>query len=630
MLSLMRKHAGSWMIKVILFAIVVVFIFWGVGSFRSRNETQVAKVNGEAIDHQRYIKTYNNLIEQYRRIYGGRLSEEMITLFKPKETAINQLIDLTLMRQEAERLSISVTDQEIDEAIQNIPAFQVNGVFDKNRAERLLSLNNLNSDQFRGDMKEELRIRKLRELVIDGIAVSDEEVRQWYDWSNAEINIEYLLFAPESYRNISINEEEIKAYFEEHRGNYKTEPKVKARYLFFNPETYKAEVNLTDGDVSQYYDTHPEEFRTEKTVEARHILLKLPSQVDEKTVAQKKDLADKIVAMAKGGKEFAELAKQYSEDSTRDKGGYLGAFTYQSMVKPFADRAFAMEPGTISEPVRTQYGWHVIKVEKVNDAQLPELVKVASQIRAKLVSEKTRAIALKKAETIFENFYDGDDLSEVAKGLGIPLGETDFFSLNKPPTNVGDSLKFAEAAFALEKLVLSEVLDLSDGVYLLQVTERLEAEVPPLESVVAQVKADFLKQRQDESAKKEAEMFIEKVAKGSAFKDAASQVNLSVQETGFFKRTGSIPKLGNNPAIAQAAFHLNSEKPAHGDPLKGNQGWYAIRLKERKLPDEEGFVVEKGKIARQLGDQKRQISLQQWMVDLKGRSKIDINQKLVQ
>jgi peptidyl-prolyl cis-trans isomerase D len=629
MLSLMRKNAGSWIIKGVLFAIVVVFMFWGVGSFQSSSDTQVAKVNGENISYEQYRKSYGNLLEQYRRAYGGQLSEEMLQILQPKETALNQLIERMILMQEADRLNIRVADNELDEAIRNIPAFQVEGVFNVEHATRLLAMNNYSIDEFRRSLKEDLRITKLRGLVLEGIFVTEDEIRRWYDWYNTEINLEYLNFAPERFSDITLSADEIKAYFDVHRDNYRTEPQTKVRYLQLKPEEFSSQVKVSDEEIARYYETYPNEFRTEKTVEARHILLRVDSSAEDQEVALKKELAEKIQAMAQESQNFAELAKQYSEDSTRDEGGYLGAFSREMMVKPFADQAFSMQAGEVSPPVRTQFGWHIIKVEKINEARTEDLASASDGIRSRLIAEKARAAAREKAETIYDNVFDGDDLLAAAQTYDLTARTTGFFTRGNPPEEVDEPERFADVAFGLEKMVLSELLELGDGIYLMQVIDRIASEVPPFESVAEKVKTDLYRQRQDERARSEAEVLLAEVAQGTSLSEAAEQRSLTLDETGLFKRTGSIPQLGYEPEIVQSAFKLTAADPLHEAPLKANQGWYVIRLKERRLPDAEGFQNEKDMLSNQLDINKKQSAEQQWMADLKARSQIETNQKLI-
>lgn len=631
MLNLMRKHAGSWMIKVVLFAIVVVFVFWGVGSMRSQKATQVADVNGEIITLEVYRQAYYRLLDNYRRVYGGQLDDNLLKMLRPNEMALNQLIDRILLSQEAERLNIDVPEEELAQAIRGIPAFQTNGVFDYRRYNQVLLQNNLSVEQFEMDRSEEVALNKLRSVILNGISASEDEAKEWYLWSKAKVSLEYALFSSDRYKDVEPTDEQIQTFFNDHKDNYRTEPKVKVRYLHFAPGSYKADVKISDEEIAEYYQGHPDEFKTEKRVKARHILFKVDENADEKTSEGKKSEAMKIYEMAKTGKDFAELAKLYSEGPSKDQGGDLGWFTRDAMVKPFADKAFSMVRDEISEPVRTSFGWHIIKVEQIEEAAERTLDESKKDIQVKLTAEKAKVVALEKAEALYDSVFDGDDLAAAGKAHQVAAQETDFFTADGSNIKgIRQGRKFAQTAFRLEKMAISEIQDFGNGYYVLQVIDRVDDQIPEFNKVAARVKADTVKDQQKERARNDAEAFLADVQKGKTFADAGGQYGIKPMQTGFFERNSAIPQIGSEQQISQAAFELADDKPLAEKVLQGRKGWFVIRLKERQAPDEEGFGKEKETLVKRLTEQKRQETFQNWLADLKARSEIDINEKLIQ
>ncbi|MCP4748357.1 MAG: hypothetical protein GY874_19810 [Desulfobacteraceae bacterium] len=632
MLSLMRKHAHSWIIKVVLFAIVVVFCFLGINTYRSREDTLVASVNGEKITMQKFEKSYRNIVNTYRRMYGDNLSEDMLKMLNPRKTALDQLIQRMLMMQEARRLKIEVTDKELDDAIQRYPAFQVDGVFSQKRAVELLSASQYTISDFRSFYRDDLVIEKMRALVLEGVAVSDEEVRQWFGWQNSEVNLTYFLFSPNNYKDITPSDEDVKAHFEANTQKYKTDPQVKTHYMFFDPKKYLDQISISDEAVKLYYDRNPDEFQTEKTVEARHILLKLDEDADEKAVAAQKEKADKIYAMATKGDDFAKLAKTHSEGPTKDKGGNLGAFKRDSMVKPFSDKAFSMKAGEISEPVLTKFGWHIIKVEKVNEAARSLFESVADTIRTKLLNEKSRDKAFEEAENVYQNLLDGDDLIAAGKTYEVPVDTTELFSQKNPPKQKGiqNPGKFAQISFQLEKMAISEIQDFGNGYYLLQVVDRVEPAVPEFDTVKDKVVTETKKAKQQERAQSDAKAFLKAIAGKDPLPGLLEKYKVKEMDTGFFKRSASIPKIGYERQIIDVAFKLTKENPLGKEPVQGRQGWYVLRLKERKPASEDLYEKEKQSIISRLTNQKKQAAMKQWIDDLKSHGKIDINEELVQ
>jgi peptidyl-prolyl cis-trans isomerase D len=476
-------------------------------------------------------------------------------------------------------------------------------------------------------------LNKLRSVMLGGITVSEDEAKEWYNWSKTKVNVTYALFSPDSYKDVQPTDEQVQSYFNEHKETYRTKPQVKVRYLHFNPEAYKAQIQISDDLVAEYYGSHPSEFKTDKRVKARHILFKVDEGADEKTNESKKAEAMKVYEMAKAGKDFAELAKAFSEGPTKDKGGDLGWFTRDRMVKPFADKAFTMAQNDVSEPVRTNFGWHVIKVEQVEEAATQSLEAAKEEIKVKLIAEKAKAMALENAETLYDSVFDGDDLAEAGKAHQVPVQETEYFT-DKGPTEKGiiQTRQFAQTAFSLEKMAISEIKDFGNGYYLLQVTDRAGAEVPEFNQVADRAKADTVKDQQKKQAQADAEAFLADVQKGDAFADAGARYNVTPMETGFFERNGAIPLIGNEQQISQAAFELTSDKPLVEKVLQGSKGLYVVRLKDRQVAnaDDQGFDKERETIVSRLTEQKRQSTYQNWLADLKSRSKIDVNKELIQ
>ncbi len=631
MLNLMRKHAGSWMIKIVLFAIVVVFVFWGVGSMRSQNEAEVAEVNGDVIPLEVYRQTYYRMLDNYRRIYGGQLDDNVLKVLRPNEMALNQLIERFLMLQEADRLKIEVGSEEVAQAIYSMTEFQVNGAFNKERYYQVLGQNNLSDQAFRTDRAEALLMNKLRSVILVGVVATEEEVREWYDWTNAQVSIEYALFTPSRYGDLQPTDEEVRAFFEDHKDNYRTQPQVKATYVQFDPGLMKSEVTISDETIAAYYESHPEEFQTEKRVNARHILFRVDQGADASVDESQKAEAMKVYDLAKAGQDFAELAKQYSEGPTKDNGGDLGWFTRSRMVKPFADKAFSMAAGEIGEPIRTNFGWHVIKVEQIEAETIRSLETATSEIRTKLTNEKAKELALEKAEALYESVYDGDDLLEAGKAQEAPVLQTDYFSAEGPKDNtIADRRTFAQLAFGLEKMAISEVQELGKGYVILQVTDRKEAAIPEFDQVSARVKSDTIKDQQRQKAKADAEALIGELQKGGTFETAGTQFSIQPKETPLFGRNAPIPEIGAEQQINEAAFGLTTDKPLAENAIEGRKGWYVIRLKERQAPESADFVKEKDSLVKRLTEQKRQSTYQSWLADLRGRSEIKVNRTLIE
>jgi len=626
MLRLMRKQAGSWLIKILLGAIVIVFIFWGVGSFRSQRGGRVALVNGDQITMDDYRETYNNLIEQFRRRFGNNLDEDMLKQLQVKRQALNQLIDNKLLVQESKRLKFRVSEKELTDAILNITAFQRDGMFDSRLYRNILDRLRMTPEAFEVAQKNAMLIDKLRTLITSSAKISDQEALEWYNWVNASVNIDTVFFDPNRYKDIHPSDEEIKTFFENHNEKYTTEAMVKVRYLNFNPDAFRSKVALSNEEVREYYDENLETFKTPKTVEARHILLIVNRDADPETVKKTKERALDILKLAKEGKDFAELAKQYSEGPTRDKGGYLGKFKKEAMVKPFADMAFSLKAGEVSEPVRTQFGWHIIKVEKVNEASITSFEDAKKNIRKKLTDDMAKSLAYDEAETVSDDAFEGEDLINAAKEQNMKILTTDFFSSKGPIKGINNPSKFASVAFNLTDKEISNVQEFENGYYILQLVDKIQPKIPAFDKVKEKVRLELIKEKQDEKAKADSETLLAALKSGKTMPAESKKFNLTPKTTGFFKRNGSIPEIGLERDIVEAAFELTDKKQLPENVLKGSKGYYVIQFKDRKISDPENFSKEKGDITNRLLAQKKSSIFDALLAQIKSRSEITIKE----
>jgi peptidyl-prolyl cis-trans isomerase D len=629
MLSLMRKHAGSWMIKILLGGIAITFVTWGGYQVTSQRSGRMATVNGETITAEEYRLTYKRLIEQVQQRFGNNLNEEMIKNLQLPKQAVDQLIDQMLMRQAASDLEIRVSDEDLSRSIRSIGAFQTAGIFDPRRYQTILERNNLSPESFELSQRDSLLTEKLNILITGSVKVSDDEASAFYNWNNVTVDLEFVLFEPDSYPDISVTVEEIQQFFERRKDSYKTEPELKVRYLKFEDQSYLARVDISDDEISEYYDEHPDEFQNPKTVEARHILLKVGQNAAGEEAAKVQEKIENILQKVRGGQDFAELAKQYSEGPSKDKGGYLGSFSRESMVKPFADKAFSMEAGEISDPVRTRFGWHIIKVEKVNAATVTALADAKDRIRKKLADGYAKQLAYDAAESIFDATFEGDKLETVAADNQLTSYTTDFFTRQGPTQAIQNKAAFAKTAFELPEGEISEIEDFGDGYYLIEIIGKNAAKIPELSAVEKTVSADLIKEKKSEKAKTDAEALLSALKDGAALAAASKEFDLKIQSTGFFKRNDSIPNIGFERDLSRAAFELSEQESLPPEIIKGRKGYYIIQFRQRQAPSLADFEKEKEDIKNQLLQQKRFKAFQAWLDQRKKSSEIVIEESFL-
>ena len=429
MLRYLRENTGNWIIKIFLGIIVIVFVFLGVGSFGSKTNNSIGSIDDEPITIKEYQQAYKAIVNQLRIQFGDNLNDDLLKALNVKQQAINSIIEQKLILLEADKLEISVSDRELQQSLLSIKAFQKDGAFNLEQYKKVLSLNALNPEIFEANQINSLRQEKVRSLVLSAVNVSDLEAKNWYLFQNTKTAIDYLRFNPTDYSDIRPDEEQITAFYTQNKDQYKSAPKVKAMYLKFSPEDYQGQVSVSQEKINDYYEQNPEKFKTPEKVEASHILIKLAEDAPEEAVkaAEKRALA--VYEKASTGQDFASLAKEFSEGPSKESGGYLGTFEKKSMVKPFADAAFALKAGEISPPVRTMFGWHIIKVTARFDASTQTLVQAAEKIKTELEQQERQNLAYDKSGEAFDAVIDGDDFEQVALIADKKIIATQAFSI---------------------------------------------------------------------------------------------------------------------------------------------------------------------------------------------------------
>lgn len=643
----MRENTGSWIIKVILGLIVVVFIFLGMGSLGNNRADHVATINDIPITIDEYNHSYQNTIEQMKQRFGNNLSDELLKMLQVKKQAMDRLIEDRLIAGEADKLDIQVSDKELQDSLVSIPAFKKDGVFDVQTYRMVLTANRLAPSTFETMQRQTLRQAKVTDLILSSVKVSDLEAREWYIQNNSEVAVDYVKFAPASYQ-VTPDDVKIKEYYEKQRENYKSEPQLKVQYIEFISDAYKEKASVTPENIESYYTANPDEFTTPEQVEASHILIKVDEKASAEAVENAKKEAENIYKKAVAGENFAELAKQYSQDpSAKENSGYLGKFARNRMVKPFEEKAFSMKAGEISEPVKTQFGWHIIQVKSKTEASKKTLAEATSQIKEKLLADESKNLAYNAAGEAFDAIVDGDSLEQAALIKEQAVLEVGPFTMKGPeksPKPNADGTgrafpngpEFARAAFALPINEISDVIEVGNNYYIIKPTEKKEPMVLSFDQAKEKVIVALKSELQTDETKKAAETFLASVKKGgeaadaTQFIDAAKEKGFEVKSTPLFKKDGNITDLGREPEIASAAFKLSEKNRLVSEVIKGSDGlYYVIAFKEKKIPGEAIVTENIESVKKELANTKQGALYTSWIEQLKSGSKIEIKPGLI-
>ncbi|MEW5736220.1 MAG: SurA N-terminal domain-containing protein [Thermodesulfobacteriota bacterium] len=627
MLSYMRKNATSWAIKVLLGIIVLVFVFWGIGSFGQRPMGRVATVNGEVITQGQYSQMYKRLVQFYERQFQGRLDRETEKKLDISGRALSDLVDSRLWDQKAREMGLSVSPEELAANIASQPIFWSGGRFSPARYQQVLRQWNYSGENFEDEVRAAMLHDKLLKTIAPNAHLSSTEAKNFAAWAKREMNVYYVAFDPSRYTEVEATDQEAKTYYDAHKEDYRTDPMVKVSYLLFRPQDYAKDVQVTDQQKRAYYEDHLTEYEVPRTVEARHILIKVAQDASDTDVEAARTKAADLAARAKAGEDFAELAKLYSEDTSAPKGGDLGAIEKKAVVKPFGDKAFSMEAGEISDPVRTLFGWHVIKVEKINDERVKSYEEAAPGIEEEIRTLDAKDRALEAADKGLDTCLGSDTLDKAAATLHKKALQTAFFPEVSPPPTVPSPMEFAGNAFELPQNEYSSVLDFPEGYCIMQVDATKPSAIPPFDEVKARVLADVKIEKRRKMAEDAAGKMLAELKAGKNLETLAGEDGITVKETGFFTRTGSIPGIGQESELRDAAFLLTTKNPYPEKPVVAPDAVYVIAYAGANEPDEKALAADAEQAAKTLTQGKENALAQSITESLRAKARIEYEPK---
>ncbi len=627
MLALLRRKAQSPYIQATVVAIIVVFMFWGVGVNQGPGRNDVATINGEPVTYATFQQTYEQTLDRYRQQFGGSIPEALREQLDLERQVLNQLIQKTLLQQGGRQMGIHISDLEVQKTIENMEVFQVNGAFDRMRYEEVLKNAGLTPSKFEKSMRTDILANKVAFHIQNFSGLTPRELDDLLNFYLSERKIGYVAVQTNDYMDqVDISEAEIERYFEENQNRYKTRPEVKLHYLYFSGNSTAGSAEITEQMIADYYAKHQEDYSIPEKRRASHILIE--AEPEAENIEEKRRKMEDILARAREGEDFAELARQYSEDQlSAPQGGDLGSFPRGQMVKPFEEAVFNMTEGEISDIVRTRFGFHIIKLREVMPARTEPLAEVRDEIEEKLRRNEAERIAFARANEAYEQIIKAGSLSAYADASGVVPEKTDFFSITAPPGLIADNQRVLNKVFQLNEGELSSIIEGEDGYFIIYVKERREPHIPDLARVKDEVKEDLRKNLASDLAEKEAREILEKARDGSGGLKAAIEETEGVElsDSKFFSRN---ERNGNLPApIISEAFSLTEEKPYPEKAIRTGDSYYVIHLKEVRKPVPDQIKEEKEKYRNEMLRAKRDQIINSWLDYMMQKSEIRINQE---
>ena len=623
MLGWMRKQTRSWFVYVAFGIIIIVFVFfYGYSGQSGPGQSVVATVNDYKITRKQYEKNYENMLMVSRNVYNKTsfTEEELKQL---RQSALDDLIERTLILLEADRLGITVSLDETRKEIAQTPAFQGAGGFDKELYLRQLSANRMSPSEFEKAVRTNTIISKLMDNVKNTAKLTDRELFDLYRLENEKVNLTFIKVNPLTFDDmVEITPQELEDFFEKTKEDYRIPDRVKVRYLSFDPEHFKADAEVPPEEVEQYYRMNTERFTQKKRVSARHILIEVnPQEGSDAEEKARKKAVDLRTQIEEGG-DFAKLAQQFSKDTaTASKGGDLGFFEQGQMVKEFEESAFSLKAGELGPVVRTPLGFHIIKVEAREEEKTEPLEKAQILIEEELKSEKAAELVRKEARRAGSLIYRSGNLISYAQENELPVTETGLFAEGEPIEGIGINKDCNNAVFVLKEGEVSPVVQVAKNYYVFQLIALEKSYLPTLEEVKEQVERRVKRDKGQEVAQTKADELLKELAAGASMDQIAEREGITIQETGFFtRRSNFIGQIGPLEELIQEAFTLTPENPFPQKVYSNGPAYFLVALKEREEIDQEQFLSEKEAKREQLMQQKRDERARLWLESLKAEA----------
>jgi peptidyl-prolyl cis-trans isomerase D len=609
-LALMRRHR-RWLF-VFLWLVIAAFIILYIPALQDEGlgtpgET-VVSVGGVPISAGEFQRTYYRQRQIYDRLYQGRLDESMLRELRLDEQVLEGLVSDRLIELEAKRLGVSVSDEALARAIATSPEFQEDGRFiGTGEIRRRLDLQGLSEEEFERSLRRQLLRQSLESLVGASVSVSDAEVEQEFRRRTEQVRLEYVVADAAGLRDgIEPTEEEVERRFEARRDAYRVPEKRVVSYVLLDRATLQPQVAVSDRDVEIHYQDRREEFRQEEEACASHILVRVQAEGggEGRPDAEARERAQVLLDQVRAGADFAALARQSSEDpGSAASGGDLGCFGPGRMVPEFDDAAFALEPGQVSDLVKTSFGYHVIRLASRRESRVQPLAEVKERVRAAVTDRKVRDLGEQKAQALADALSRGKSLEQAAAAEGLVVQRSDAFARGEAPPVLASPTLLAKVFELKAGQASKEGFALPQGAAFVSVAEIQPAHAPQLEEVRERVRAEIVEEQALARAR-EAVVGVGARAATVGFERAAAALSLARKETPSLTGRGQpLGDLGTGAALEEAAFSLPAGETS--EPVRTASGWAVLRVLEKRPFDAEELARRKGPITASLRQQKR-------------------------
>ncbi|HZT69489.1 MAG TPA: peptidyl-prolyl cis-trans isomerase [Terriglobia bacterium] len=605
-----KKYLLVFFLSIVSLGMVLVFTPLGGGDISESSPDVLASIDGSKITAQDLRQNIEN------RLRNSSLGEDPRIVPAIAGTMLDDMVLRQAMAIEARKMGLTVSSQELREALQKTPWLYPKGQFIGMAAyQNFVSQQfGITTQQYEDEIRQGLLIQKIQAVVSDGVSVTPAEVHEAYVQQNMKAKIQYVVFDPSKFlKSVTVTDQALEDYFKQHASRYEQKEQRQAQYVLITPDDVRAHVTVSDEEMQRYYTDHLADYRVPDRVKVAQILFKTTGKSPAE-IANIQKTAEEVLAKIKAGANFADMAKKYSDDTSAQNGGDIGWITHGQTVKEFEDAAFSLPPGQVSGLIHTSYGIHIIKVLDKQTAHLQSFNDVKDSIRSTLMTQAMAAAEQDYADKLENEFKaDPQQFASIAKKAGLEVKQTPLFQYGQTVPDFGSNDAFQNLAFQLRQNEVGQPITVPKGTAIIQVTQIVPAHTPRLEDVRSMVEEDYRAAQAKVLAHQKAQAFAEQAQKGD-FAKLARADGYDLQESKDFTRQDNVPNLGPGQGVPQA-FTLQPGQTSGVLSVEGND--VVIHVLSHTPPDEAGFAAQADQIREQLLAQKRALAYEIFRQNLK-------------
>lgn len=638
MLSEIRDRATGWIAYVIVGIIVIPFAFWGVNEyFAGGEEIVVATVGDAEIQQVDYRRALENRRAQMRRMLGESFQPELANSPEFKRGVLEELIASRLLDQHADDQGYRVGDELLAQRIRSNPRFRIDDAFSPEAYRGAVAQLGLTEAGFEARLRQQLVLQQVQDGIAQSAFVTSDQRSRLLALLLEERRFDHAVLKAERFvGDVTVADDEIQQEYESNSEQYRTPEAMKVAYVELSVDELASSISVNEEEIHQAYEQNKDRFTTEPVRRASHILIETGSDADDEQRQAALDKARELLDQLRSGADFAQLAKEHSDDpGSASKGGDLGRIEKGAMVERFENALFALEEeDALTEPVRTQFGYHIIKLTEYQPGQVKPLEEVRDQLVQEERARQAEALFLDRAEDFRNISYEQpQSLEPVANQLGLEIQESGWFT-RRQGTGIASDPEVRKIAFSDE--VYSEGLN-SEAIELdintLVVVRRLDtrpASVKPLAEVRDDIEARLKRRKAEQRVAELGPEIVGKLKSGSGWRAIVEEYGLT-DETVTRSRSGAPEQDGPDPAVLDAVFRL--PKPAEGPPIAGGQvlanGDYALfRLVEVIEGDVDQPPEElEQRVSDGLQRRRGQDMVEQYIADLREQAEVTIKEQ---